>query len=84
MKSALEKYGFYEKVLKIIDESPDVEARDLFDEWINTCPFDFEASDEFENETDVCLWYYFRIPSEPETPSEEFHRLADEGDHKRS
>jgi len=39
------------------------DKRAVFKVWLDTCPFEYEFSDETEGESkdEPCLWYFFRI-----------------------
>jgi|TARA_Y100000310_G_scaffold229257_1_gene231675 hypothetical protein len=36
----------------------------LFDEWLETCPVDYEFTNEIDNGDSTTEFYFFRIPKE--------------------
>lgn len=53
-----------ENITKIIDDAPhDLPSTELFDAWLESCPFEYEFVDESEGSHtgEVCQWYFFRI-----------------------
>ena len=58
-----------EDIRKVIDDvADDIPSRKLFESWLESCPFEYEFSDETEGSHtgEVCQWYFFRIPGDKE------------------
>ena len=45
-------------------------SKEEFDEWLDTCPVDYEFSTEIDNDDHCAEWYFFRVPKEDEDENE--------------
>lgn len=52
-----------EQIIEWLRNLSTEDKRAVFKVWLDTCPFEYEFSDETEGESEdePCLWYFFRI-----------------------